>query len=92
MLTLSYTASERLAIMIAEAGVPGDVVIRLIPQEDRIDLKLDKAQLGDTTFNHEEKVVLAIDEQVSELLADMKLVVKVVGEETELVLIEQLEE
>jgi len=40
----------------------------------------------------EKKVVLAIDEQVSELLADMKLDVKVTGEEPELVLTEQLEE
>ncbi|MCH7685490.1 MAG: hypothetical protein IH899_02205 [Planctomycetes bacterium] len=38
------------------------------------------------------KTVLAIDEQVSELLADMKLDVKVTGEESQLVLTEQLEE
>ena len=64
----------------------------MIVEGDVISLKIDTARLGDTTFDHGGKVVLAIDEQVSELLADMQLDVKVTGEESQLVLSEQLEE
>ena len=92
MLTLSYTAGERLGLMLAETNAHGDAVIRVIVEGDVISLKIDTARLGDTTFDHEGKVVLAIDEQVSELLSDMQFDVKVTGEESELVLTEQLEE
>ena len=89
MLALSYTASEHLDLLLAEANAPDDAAIRLVLEGDGFSLKIDTPRPGDTTFDHAEKVVLAIDEQVSELLADMKLDVKVTGE---LVLIEQLEE
>ncbi len=89
MLTVSYTAGEHLDLMLAEANVPDDAVVRVVVEGDVISLEIDTARPGDTTFDHAEKVVLAIDEQVSELLADMKLDVKVTGE---LVLIEQPEE
>ena len=87
MLALSYTASEHLDLLLAEANAPDDAAIRLVLEGDGFSLEIDTARPGDTTFDHAEKVVLAIDEQVSELLADMKLDVKVTGE---LVLIEQL--
>ena len=89
MLALSYTASEHLDLLLAEANAPDDAAARLVLEGDGFSLEIDTARPGDTTFDHAEKVVLAIDEQVSELLADMKLDVKVTGE---LVLIEQLEE
>jgi len=89
MLALSYTASEHLDLLLAEANAPDDAAIRLVLEGDGFSLEIDTARPGDTTFDHAEKVVLAIDEQVSELLADMKLDVKVTGE---LVLIEQPEE
>ena len=92
MLTVSYTAGEHLDLMLAEANAHDDAVIRVIVEGDVINLKIDTARLGDTTFDHGGKVVLAIDEQVSELLADMQFDVKVTGEESELVLTEQLEE
>ena len=89
MFSLSYTAGEHLAYMLAMANAPEDAVIRFARDGDGFDLGIDRVRPGDTTFDHLEKVVLAIDEQVSELLADMKLDVKVTGE---LVLIEQPEE
>ncbi len=89
MLALSYTASEHLDLLLAEANAPDDAAIRLVLEGDGFSLEIDTARPDDTTFDHAEKVVLAIDEQVSELLADMKLDVKVTGE---LVLIEQPEE
>ena len=92
MLTVSYTASEYLDLMLAEANAPDDAVIRLFADRDGFVLEIGTAQSGDTTFDHEGKVVLAIDKHTSEFLADMKLDVKVTGEDTELVLTEQLEE
>ena len=92
MLTVIYTAGEHLDLMLAEANVPDDAAIRVVVEGDVISLEIDTARPGDITFDHGEKVVLAIDEQVSELLADMKLDVKVTGEESELVLTELLEE
>ncbi len=92
MFTVSYTASEHLALMLAEANAPDAAVFRLVVKNDETELEIGTVQPGDTTFDHAEKTVLAIDEQVSELLADMQLDVKVMGEESQLVLIEQLEE
>ncbi len=67
-------------------------MIRFVLDGDGFNLGIDTVRPGDTTFDHVEKVVLAIDDDVSELLADSKLDVKVRGEKSELVLIEQLEE
>ncbi len=91
MLSISYTAAERLDQMLAEAEAPEDAVIRFVRDGDGFDLGIDRVRSGDTTFDHLEKVVLAIDEQVSKLLADRKLDVNVRGEKSELVMIEQLE-
>ncbi len=92
MLTVSYTASEYMDLMLAEAEVPDDAVIRVVVEGRGVDLGIDIVRPGDTTFDHGGKVVLAIDEQASELLADRKLDLRVTGEESQLVLIEQLEE
>ncbi len=97
MLSVSYTAAERLDhmladAMLADAEVPEDAVIRVVVEDGEFGLKIDTLQPGDTTFDHLEKVVLAIDEQVSKLLADRKLDVNVRGEKPELILIERLEE
>ena len=91
MLTLSYTAGERLDLLLAEANAPDAAAIRMVFEGDELSFEIDTPRPGDTTFDHNEKVVLAIDEQVSELLANMKLDVEVTGEEPELVL-KQLEE
>ena len=91
MLTLSYIACERLDQMLAEADAPDDAVFRFVSEDDGVNLEIDTVRSGDTTFDHGEKAVLAIDDEVSELLADMKLDVKVTGEDPELVLIEKFE-
>ena len=92
MLSVSYTAAEHLAHMLADANAPEDAVIRFVLDGDRFKLGVDTVKPGDTTFDHLKKVVLAIDEQVSKLLADRKLDVNVRGEEPELILFERLEE
>ncbi len=92
MLTVSYTAGEPVDLMLAEANVHDEAVVRMVVEGRGVDLGIDIVRPGDTTFDHGGKVVLAIDEQASELLADRKLDVKVTGEESQLVLIEQVEE
>ncbi len=78
--------------MLSNAEAPDDAVIRLVAKDDQIGLVIDTIQPGDTTFAHAEKTVLAIDEQVSRLLANKKLDVEVTGEEPELTLMEQQQE
>ncbi len=92
MLSLSYAASEQLALMLAQAEAPDDAVIRLVPTADEIGLAIDTVRPGDATFDHAEKTVLAIDEQVSKLLANQRMDVDVTGDKPELTLIEQQEE
>ena len=92
MLNVSYTAVERLGLMIAEANVPDDAVVRVVVEGRGVNLGIDIVRPGDTTFDHGGKVVLVIDEQTGEFLADMYLDVEVTGEESQLVLAEQLEE
>ena len=92
MLTLSYAASEHLALMLAQAEAPDDAVIRLIAKDDEIGLTIDTAQPGDATFAHAETTVLAIDEQISRLLTNKILDVEVTGEQPELKLMDQRQE
>ncbi len=96
MLTVSYTAGEHLDLMLAAAAeaddIPDDAVIRLALEVEGFSLGIDIVRPGDTTFDHGGKVVLVIDEQASELLADRNLDVKVTGVESHLVLTEQLGE
>ena len=92
MLTVSYTAGERLGLMLAEANAPDDAVIRVVVEGRGVDLGIDIVRPGDTTFDHGGEVVLAIDEETSEFLADRYFDVEVTGEESHLVLTEQPEE
>ncbi len=92
MLTLSYTASEQLALMLAEAEAPDDAVFRVVAEDDELGFEIDTVQPDDATFDHAEKTVLVIDEQISRLLANKKLVVDVTSDEPELTLMEQPQE
>ena len=56
-----------------------------------IGLEIDTVQLGDSTFAHDERIVLVIDEEVSESVADITLDALVEGDSSDLVLIERFE-
>ena len=95
MLIVSYTAGEHLGRMLAaaaDANVPDDAVIRAVVEGRGVDLGIDIARPGDKTFYHEGKLVLVVDRQTSESIADMHLDVEVTGEESQLILTDQLEE
>ncbi len=55
MFTLSDTASEHLALMLAHVEAPDDAVMRLVANGDKCGLEIDTVQPGDTTFDHAEK-------------------------------------
>jgi hypothetical protein len=86
---LSYEASEHFALMLAQAETPDDAVIRLVAKDDEIGFAIDTVQPGDETFAHADKTVLAIDEQIAEMLTNKKLDVEFTGDEPELALTEQ---
>ncbi len=90
MFSLSYTAGEHLAYMLAEANAPEDAVIRVVAHEEKLGVVIDTVQPGDTTFAHAERTVLAIDAQISESLADKRLDLHVEDDQPELVIVEQL--
>ena len=57
MLTLSYAASEHVALMLAQAEAPDDAVIRLVAEDNGIGLVIDTIHPGDETFTHAEITV-----------------------------------
>ncbi len=89
MLTVGHAASEFLDQMLSDDAVSDDAVMRVISRDGGFGLEIDTVQPGDETFAHSEKTVLAIDEQVSELLANNKLDVDATGDQPELRLMEQ---
>ena len=66
-------------------------MFRLIVINHEIGLEIDTVQPGDSTFAHDEKIVLVIDEEVSESVADITLDALVEGDSADLVLIERFE-
>ncbi len=68
MLTVTEAAGNKLASLLANAQAPKDVAVRAVAEKDSITLRLDKAQSGDETFEHEGKTVLVADEEASKQL------------------------
>ncbi len=56
MFTLSYAASEHLALQLAQDEAPDDAVIRLVANDGGFRLAIDTVQPGDATFAHNEKI------------------------------------
>ncbi|MCH7689033.1 MAG: hypothetical protein IH899_20550 [Planctomycetes bacterium] len=91
MFTVSHAASELLAQMLSNDESSDDAVFRLVVKNDEIGLEIDTVQPGDSTFTHDERIVLVIDEEVSESVADITLDALVEGDSSDLVLIERFE-
>jgi len=75
VLTVTEAASARLADRLANKSADDDVALRFIRQEKRPrwTLRLDKHSPSDTTFSHEGRIVLVLDEQSSHLLRNRML-------------------
>ena len=70
MVTLTYTAAEHMAYTLSEYEVRDDVVLRMKSTKDGIEMQPDKIRPGDETFDHNERVVLVLDQQTSQFLGD----------------------
>jgi len=70
MLTVTEAARARLAQILIENNLPEGTAVRLVCEGQRIALQRDSEREGDTTFDHEGRVVLLLDTEVSELLAE----------------------
>ena len=76
MLTVTETASAQLAQILKEQDAPEDIAIRFVPEGQGIALRQDSERAGDTTFQHQDRTVLLLDAQVSELLGEATLSVE----------------
>ena len=70
MVTLTYTAGERMAYMLSERQDRDDVVMRIKLTKGDVEMQPDKMRPGDETFDHNGKVVLVLDQQTSQLLGN----------------------
>jgi len=68
MFTVTAAAEEHLAGVLREANAPDDVAVRLVSERGQLQLRADSAQPEDTTFEHDGRTVLLVDQQVNELL------------------------
>lgn len=73
MLTITDPAAAHLAELLENANAADEAVVRFVPQGETLTLQLGSEQSGDRTFQHGEKVVLAVEPEIAEALADKKL-------------------
>jgi hypothetical protein len=69
MLAVTDAAGAYLAQLLSDHDLSEDVAVRFIVEEQGLSLRQDNERPGDTTFEHEGRTVLLLDEQVSELLS-----------------------
>jgi hypothetical protein len=87
MLTVTETAGEYLTTLLDGANAPEETAIRLVLDGNTLTPKLDNARPGDATFDHEGRMVLVLDTQVTQVLAESMLDVRAAEEGPTLVLL-----
>lgn len=73
MLTITEGARAHLNEIIIAEECPDDIAVRLVLEDDGIMMALDRQQTDDTTFQHEGRTVLLLDQQLGELLGEEML-------------------
>lgn len=73
MLTVTDAACAFLAELLTEADAPEGVAIRFIIEEQGLAMRLDNHHDGDDSFNHGERLVLLVDEEMSVILDEKTL-------------------
>jgi hypothetical protein len=76
MLTVTPGAGARLLGKLARKGAADEVAMRFMRRTNGWRLRLDHARPADTAITHEGRIVLLLDEQVSQAMADMTLDVR----------------
>jgi hypothetical protein len=87
MFTMTETAGEYLSTVLDDSNAAEETAIRLVLDGNTLAPKLDNARPGDATFAHEGRMVLVLDERVTQVLAESMLDVKATEEGPQLVLL-----
>jgi len=73
MLEMTDGAAKRILTELSQGEEADDSCFRITVSEEGVTLTPDQERPGDTTFMHEEKVVLVMDCLTAELLQDYRL-------------------
>jgi hypothetical protein len=84
---MTDTAGEYLTTVLDDANAAEETAIRLVLDGNTLTPKLDNARPGDATFDHEGRMVLMLDAQLTQVLAESMLDVRVTEEGPVLVLL-----
>lgn len=84
MLTLTATAGTCLVQLLENK--PPEAVVRLVPSPEGLAIQVSEVQPGDVTLSHDNQTVLAIDAEVSQLLAEKTLDAQSTEQGTQLLL------
>ena len=87
MFTMTETAGEYLTTVLDDADAAEETAIRLVLDGNTLTPKLDNARPGDATFDHEGRMVLMLDAQLTQVLAESMLDVRATEEGPVLVLL-----
>jgi hypothetical protein len=87
MFTMTETAGEYLTTLLDSANAEEETAIRLVLEGNTLTPTLDSARPGDATFDHEGRMVLVLDAQVTQVLAESMLDVRATEEGPKLFLL-----
>ena len=73
MLTVTEAARTHLAQLLEQEGLPEEVAIRFVAEEQGLAMQPDSQRDGDTAFEHEGRIVLLLDEELAQSLANHTL-------------------
>lgn len=76
MLTITPAARELLSRLLEEKNTPEDEAARFVFNRDNLTVEIDKLRAGDVTFDYKGRVIVLLDEEAAEILADNTLDVK----------------
>lgn len=88
MFVMTQSAGEFLCAVLDRAQAPQEAALRLELEDGSLTSKLDKPRPGDTTFDHDGRRVLVMDERVCQLLEGSTLELQPTSEGEKLVLIQ----
>ncbi len=68
MLTLTEAAGDQLTKILDDSNAPQEMAVRLVAGEKGLAMAADQPKPEDTTFDHNGRTVLVLDEQVAQVL------------------------
>ena len=87
MFTVTEAAGGYLTAVLDNANASEETAIRLVLAGNTLTPQLDNAGPGDETFDHEGRMVLMLDAQVSQVLNDSTLDIEATDEGPKLILL-----